>query len=143
MAVLSIYCSRVLEAKIKQQFKVLCINYTKTIQQWIYEKRGVCKARMHTRNDQLIRPILLHEIHTSYTHGSDPACVEMLKGYNYVKQRSIDSESTRAILSILVEQMASSSIAMLPNLDSFKRTIRYYKKISQVSCENPNCTTEI
>ena len=100
------------------------------IQQWIYEKRGICKARMHTRNDQLIRPILLHEIHASYTHGSDPACVEMLKGYNYVKQRSIDSESTRAILSIGVEQMASSSIAKLPNLDSFKRTIRYYKKIS-------------
>ena len=55
------------------------------IQQWICEKRRVCKARMHTRSDQLIKPIFLHEIHA---HGSDPARVEMLKGYNYVKQHS-------------------------------------------------------
>ena len=68
----------------------------------------------------------------------------MLKGYNYAKQRSIDSEeSTRAILSIAIEQMPSSSIAKLPNLDSVKRTIRNYKKISQVSCGNPTCAAEI
>ena len=39
--------------------------------------------------------------------------------------------------------MPSSSIAKLPNLDSVKRAIRNYKKVSQVSCGNPICAAEI
>ena len=39
--------------------------------------------------------------------------------------------------------MPSSSIAKLPNLHSVKRTIRNYKKVSQVSCGNPTCAAEI
>ena len=114
------------------------------IKQWTCEKRGVCKARIHTRDNVLIKPTFIHEIEDGHTHGSDPARIVMLKGYNYVKQRSINSEeSTRAILSIEIEQMPSSSIAKLPNLDSVKRTIRNYKKVSQVSCGNPTCAAEI
>ena len=63
------------------------------------KKRGVCNERIHTRNNLVIKPILITEIHDGHNHGSDPARIEMLKGYNYVKQRSINSEeSTRNIL---------------------------------------------
>ena len=88
------------------------------IQQWVCEKRGVCKARMHSRNSLLIKPSLPNEVHASNTHGSDPSRIEMLKGYNYVKERSKDSEeSARAILSIGIEQMTSPSREKLPNLE--------------------------
>ena len=62
---------------------------------------------------------------------------------HHAKQRSINSEESSRLLSIAIEQMLSSSIAKLPNLDSVKRTIRNYKKVSQVSCGNPTCAAEI
>ena len=55
------------------------------------KKRGVCKARIHTRDKVLIKPTFIHEIEDGHTHGSDPARIVMIKGYNYVKQRSINS----------------------------------------------------
>ena len=127
-----------------QGFVYTLARSTGDIQQWVCEKRGVCKARMHSRNSLLIKPSLPNEVHASHTHGSDPSRIEMLKVYNYVKERSKDSEeSTRAILSIGIEQMTSPSIAKLPNLDSVKRTIRNCKNIAQVSCGAPNSPAEI
>ena len=85
------------------------------IKQWTCEKRGVCIARIHTRDNLVIKPTLIYEIEDGHTHGSDPARIVMLKGYNYVKQRAINfEESSRAILFIGIEQMPSSSIAKLP-----------------------------
>ena len=85
----------------------------------------MCKARVHTRGDVIIKPTLLNDIHSSHTHGSDPVRIDMLKGYNKVKERSIDSEeSTRIIVSYGIEQMGASSVAQLPKLESVKRTIR-------------------
>ena len=103
------------------------------VQQWVCEKRGVCKSRLHTKNNDVIMPKSLEEIHSSHTHGSDPARIGMIRGYNYVKERSFNSEeSTRAILSNGIEQMSSSSIAQLPKLTSVKRTIRKCKSVSEI-----------
>ena len=61
-----------------------------------------------------------------------------------MKERSKDSEeSTRAVLSIGIEQMKSPSIAKLPNLESVKGTIRNCKNTAQVSCGAPNSPAEI
>ena len=74
---------------------------------------------MHTRGDVIIKPTVLNDIYSSHTHGSDPVRIDMLKGYNKVKERSIDSEeSTRVILSYCIEQMGASSVAQLPKLES-------------------------
>ena len=67
---------------------------------WVCEKRGVCKARLHTRDNQVIKPTFIDEIHSSHNHGSDPARIDMLKGYNALKQHSLNSEEcTKVILS--------------------------------------------
>ena len=99
---------------------------------------------MHTRGDVIIKPTVLNNIYSSHTHGSDPVRIDMLKGYNKVKERSIDSEeSTRVILSYCIEQMGASSVAQLPKLESVKRTIRTYKSRSEENCGNPTCAAEI
>ena len=114
------------------------------VQQWVCEKRGVSKSRLHTKNNDVIMPKSLEEILSSHTHGSDPARIGMIRGYNYLKERSFNSEeSTRAILSNGIEQMSSSSIAQLPKLPSVKRTIRKCKSVSEKSCGNPTCAAEI
>ena len=45
------------------------------VQQWVCEKRGVCKSRLHTKNNDVIMPKSLEEILSSHTHGSDLAFV--------------------------------------------------------------------
>ena len=40
------------------------------VKQWTCEKRGVCKARIHTIDNLVIKPILIHEIEDGHTHGS-------------------------------------------------------------------------
>ena len=107
-------------------------------------KREGCKARLHTRDNQVIKPTFIDEIHSSHNHGSDPARIDMLKGYNDLKQHSLNSEeSTRVILSSGIATMSSSTIAKLPKLSSVKRTIRNYKSVSDVNCGNPTCAAEI
>ena len=133
--------------KDKATFQGFVYTLTKSsseVQQWVCEMRGMCKARVHTRGDVIIKPTLLNDIHSSHTHGSDPVRIDMLKGYNKVKERSIDSEeSTRIIVSYGIEQMGASSVAQLPKLESVKRTIRTHKSRSEENCGNPTCAAEI
>ena len=132
------------EKAIFQGFVYTLTKSSSEVQQWVCEMRGVCKARMHTRGDVIIKPTVLNNIYSSHTHGSDPVRIDMLKGYNKVKERSIDSEeSTRVILSYCIEQMGASSVAQLPKLESVKRTIRTYKSRSEENCGNPTCAAEI
>ena len=122
--------------KNKATLQGFAYTLTKTsvdVQQWL------C---LHTKNNDVIMPTSLKEIH--HTHGSNPARIEMVRGYNYVKERPfISEESTRSILSNGIEQMSSSSIAHLLKLTSVKRTIRKYKSVSEISCGNPTCAAEI
>ena len=70
-------------------------------------------------NSEIVKPTLLNDIYSIHTHGSNPVRIDMLRGYNIVKECSIDSEeSTRVILSYGIEQMVFSSIAQLPKLES-------------------------
>ena len=55
-------------------------NFSRDVQQWVCEKIGVCKARLHARDNQVIKPTFIDEIHSSHNHGSDPARIDMLKG---------------------------------------------------------------
>ena len=70
---------------------------------WVCEKRGICKARLQTMNDNIIKPANPSDIQSQHSHGSDIARVEMLKGYNDLKIAARNSEvSTRNLLSISV-----------------------------------------
>ena len=122
------------EKAIFQGFVYTLTKSSSEVQQWVCEMRGMCKARMHTRGDVIIKPTVLN----------DPVRIDMPKGYNKVKERSIDSEeSTRVFLSYRIEQMGASSVAQLPKLESVKRTIRTYKSRSEENCGNPTCAAEI
>ena len=43
---------------------------------WVCEKRGICKARLQTMNDFIIKPANPSEIQSQHSHGPDIARVE-------------------------------------------------------------------
>ena len=126
------------KGKNKATFQGFVYTLTKSsseVQHWVCKMRIVCKARMHTRGDVIIKPTLQNEIHSTHSHESDPVRIEILKGYSKVIERSIDSEeSTRVILFYGIEQMGASSVAQLPKFESVKRTIRMHKSRSEEKC---------
>ena len=146
-APLKIELVETIRGKDKATFQGFVYTLTKSsldVQQWVCENRGTCKARMHTKGDEIIKPTQINDIYSSHTHGSNPVRIEMLRGYNIVKERSINSEeSTRVILSHGIERMGSSSIAQLPKLESVKRIIRMHKSKSEENYGNPTCAAEI
>ena len=111
---------------------------------WVCEKRGTCKARIHTRNDIIVKPVIVSEIQQAHKHTSSQDRVQMLKDYTKTKEIAANSEqSTRGILSIGIGEMNPCAINKLPKLESVKRTIRNYKSISIENCGNPTCAAEI
>ena len=111
---------------------------------WVCEKRGICKARLQTMNDNIIKPTNPSDIQSQHSHGPDIARVEMLKGYNDLKIAARNSEvSTRNLLSISVVNFTTESINKLPKLDSVKRTIRNYKSIHEENVGNSSSCADI
>ena len=97
---------------------------------WVCENRGHCKARMSTKIDlSIVKSRDSNEILDSHTHGPDISRIEMLKGYNLMKERasSNSDESTRAIFASRVETMSDTSVIKLPKTESIKRMIREHK----------------
>ena len=111
---------------------------------WVCEKRGICKARLQTLNDNVIKPENPSVIQSQHSHGPDIARVEMLKGYNDLKIAARNSEvSTRNLLFISVVNFTTETINKLPKLDSVKRTIRNYKSIDEENVGNPSSCADI
>ena len=52
---------------------------------WVCEKRGICKARIHTINDVISKPLEVSEIEQSQAHPSTQDRIEMLKQYGEMK----------------------------------------------------------
>ena len=70
---------------------------------WVCEKRGICKARLQTMNDSIIKPANPSDIQSQHFHGTDIARIERLKGYRDLKIAARNSEvSIRNLLSISV-----------------------------------------
>ena len=44
---------------------------------WVREKRGICKARIQTMNDNIIKPANPSEIQSQHSHGPDIARAEI------------------------------------------------------------------
>ena len=100
---------------------------------WVCEKRGTCKARIHTREDIITKPVLISEIEQAHTHTPSQDRIQMLKDYRKMKDIASNSEqSTRGILSLVIEEMHPSTVNKLPKLESVKRTIRNYKSVSKI-----------
>ena len=111
---------------------------------WVCEKRGTCKARIHTREDIITKPVLISEIEQAHTHTPSQDRIQMLKDYRKMKDIASNSEqSTRGILSLGIEEMHPSTVNKLPKLESVKRTIRNYKSMSIENCGSPTCAAEI
>ena len=111
---------------------------------WVCEKRGTCKARIHTREDIITKPVLISEIEQAHTHTPSQDRIQMLKDYSKMKDIASNSEqSTRGILSLGIEEMHPSTVNKLRKLESVKRTIRNYKSMSIENCGSPTCAAEI
>ena len=114
------------------------------IEYWVCEKRGSCKARIHTSNNDIIKPHNSSEIYCQHSHSPDMSRVEMLRGYNNLKEVAKNSEtSTRNLLANSVQNMSAESIVKLPKLASVKRTIRNCKSTAEEYFGNPSCCAEV
>ncbi|KAI6648643.1 hypothetical protein LOD99_8000 [Oopsacas minuta] len=80
-APLKIELVKTIRGKDKATFQGFVYTLTKSsldVQQWVCENRGTCKARMHTKGDEIIKPTQINDIYSSHTHGSNPVRIEML-----------------------------------------------------------------
>ena len=145
----SLFIERIKSNKNKDKATVFGYIYTLNrvsdeVSYWVCEKRGICKARIHTSNDIIVKPDQVSEIEQSHTHAPSQDRIKMLKEYRKMKDlASVTEQSTRGILSSGIETMHPSTVNKLPQLESVKRTIRNYKSISIESCGNPTTPAEI
>ena len=114
------------------------------IEYWVCEKRGIYKLRLHTNNNQVVKPTDPSKIPGEHSHRSDIIRVDMLKGYTNLKAiaRNFDS-STRTLLANSVECTTAECINKLPTLDSGKRTIRRCKRREEEFYGNSSSCAEI
>ena len=112
--------------------------------QWVCEKRGICKARIHTINDVVVKPADPDDINISHTHGPVESRIEMLKAYTKMKELAKESEvSTRSILSTGIQTLHPSSIVKLPQFASVKRTIRNHKNTDDEDFKTQTCAADV
>eukprot|EP00800_Vazella_pourtalesii_P023091 TRINITY_DN9221_c0_g1_i1.p1 TRINITY_DN9221_c0_g1~~TRINITY_DN9221_c0_g1_i1.p1 ORF type:complete len:146 (+),score=0.09 TRINITY_DN9221_c0_g1_i1:148-585(+) len=93
---------------------------TEEFHHWVCEKRGQCNARLTTSNNLVIpNPIGTKEIQETHTHSSDKPRIEMLKGYNRMKERASQNseKTTRSIfasgIATMGTKMGISSLACI------------------------------
>ncbi|KAI6655345.1 hypothetical protein LOD99_2180 [Oopsacas minuta] len=86
-AALKIELVKTIRGKDKATFQGFVYTLTKSsldVQQWVCENRGTCKARMHTKGDEIIKLTQINDIYSSHTHGSNPIeskCFEVVPEY--------------------------------------------------------------
>ena len=68
---------------------IYTLNKSNELNHWVCENRGHCKARISTTIDLSIMKLRdSNEILDNHTHGPDISRIEMLKGYNLMKERA-------------------------------------------------------
>ena len=105
----------------------------------------MCKVRVMTYFDFIItKQKDLTEILESHTHGPKTGKNIMLRGYNDMKKRPAKDthQSTISIYVCGVETISESSLVLLPNNHSIKRSIRLHKNGNEGSV-NPASAAEI
>ena len=103
------------------------------------------QTRVTTGNGlAIVKPNFIKDIQDSHTHGPDVPRVDMLKGYNRMKERASENseESTRSIFANGIATFGDSSYVKLSKTDSIKRTIRKYKNGREIF-DNPAHASEI
>ena len=101
----SLFIERINSNKGKDKATVFGYIYTlnrvcEEVSYWVCEKRGICKTRIHTNNDIIVKPDQVSEIEQAHTHALSQDRIRMLKEYRKMKDLASGSEqSTRGILS--------------------------------------------
>ena len=86
---------------------------------WQCEKRGICKARIHTNGNVIIKRT---NIHLHLPNEEEIDCITTKSG---LKRKARDThDSTHGILGDVLETVNEGTTIKLPKLDSLKRTIR-------------------
>ena len=73
---------------------------------WLCDKRGTCRARIHTSNDIIVKLVIVSEIHqNSYTFALTRSCTGAEELYKMKEIASNSEQSSRGILSIVLGEM--------------------------------------
>ena len=86
------------------------------ITHWQCEKKSKCKARLHTKEDQIIKRTNEH------LHGPDNTKVRCSKR-RLEKRKAVTQETSQHIIGKSIMEFSKGIAAKLPKLNSLKRTI--------------------
>uniref|UniRef100_A0A6P7GQI5 Uncharacterized protein LOC114340917 n=1 Tax=Diabrotica virgifera virgifera TaxID=50390 RepID=A0A6P7GQI5_DIAVI len=83
------------------------------------ERRGMCKARIHTKNGEIIKKVNLH------SHDASAVDVEVAQIVTTIKRRAEDTmEGTIQVVNECLNNTSQASQARLPNSCALRKTIR-------------------
>ena len=94
-----------------------------SIKFWRCENKNECKARIHTKNDEVTKELNHH------SHGSSAASVEVAEIKTSIKRRAGESqEQPSTIINFCTENVSQDTQGALPKLDAMKQIVREKKK---------------
>ena len=103
-----------------------------SIKFWRCEKKNECKARLHTRNDRVVKELNEH------SHGASAALVEVALVQTLLKKRAIETqEQPSAIVNACSENVSQAAQASFPRVESMKQIIRRKRNIMNIAPPNP------
>ena len=100
---------------------------------WQCEKKGECKARIHTRNMNIIKRTNEH------THGPDQQLITCLETKVGIKRKAQETQdSTHCIIGEHLISVCEGTAAKLPKIESLKRTIRRQRQVTNSVLPQPS-----
>ncbi|XP_031338353.1 uncharacterized protein LOC116167424 [Photinus pyralis] len=105
-----------------------------SIKFWRCEKRKECKARVHTRNGEVLKKI------NDHCHDSSAVSVEVAQVVTKVKKRAVETiEGTIQVINECMVNTTQAAQAVLPNTCSLRKLVR--RKRNEVNAAPPNPLT--
>lgn len=108
----------------------------KEIHFWRCERKDRCKARLHTKDGEIVKALNEH------THGPSPAQVQVACFKTSIRERAaVALEPPSVIINQCLTDISQASLAVIPSYDSLKKTINR-KRISVLNVPNDPANLE-
>jgi hypothetical protein len=105
-----------------------------TVKFWRCERKQMCKARIHTRDGEVIRKVNVH------THDSSAIDVEVAQVVTKMKRRAEETnEGTVVVINECLRNTSQACHGRLPNIGAMRKLIR--RKRNEIQAAPPNPTT--
>ncbi|XP_064117591.1 uncharacterized protein LOC135223014 [Macrobrachium nipponense] len=103
-----------------------------SIKFWRCENKNECKARIHTKNDEVTKELNHH------SHGSSALSVEVAEIKTSLKRRAGESQDQPAtIINSCTENVSQATLGALPKLDAMKQIVRRKRNKMDLAPSNP------